>query len=579
MVRRIQRTRRISIFRSRGPRLPITGGAQTTHLQTSGKTWTVSVYLLRAGIRDAADALNVALDALDAYRLTSVDTEAVLYVSTTPPMPPAWVSLFNGITDRPLQLSRPAFAAVLLLPVRGRLFALTFGQAGRFLLRTGSYERDFGLHAARNLVDPEQIRSVQSRRFADTALQVRRQLARPADIIQLDMDVQQDLLTTLEGAVIEGSAGKRVRGADAVRFTDHLSVTRLPGICGTLLDAAGASDYKKRYPWADQVTHITDSLEAESLEKKVLSLLLEGEFHRFDVYPPEMVDDAVVDFGINSNTTVMEPTSKLLGKLIERSGASQPEELANWLRSSHISARDDEGTIVGRWSWWECLYFESRDKEQTAVLDRGVWLRIRRDFAEIVNRFAAALEPSDLKLPSALRTDLEADYNERVPTERTDIRLLDRKLIAPIPGESRVEICDLFCDRGHLVHVKRRKGGSSGLSHLFAQALVSSQLLARAPQFATAMRDQLRDWAHCVREPPARAEHPVVLGVLLAAESSGQGARALPFFAKVALRQNVQHIQGMGFPVFFDEIPAPLTIATGQRAGGPKPARRRAHKR
>lgn len=543
------------------------------------KTWTVSVYLLRASVKEAADALIVDPGELDAYRLSSVSADAVLYVNVTPAIPPAWVALFDGITDRPLRLVRPGFAAVLILPTRGRLFALTFGQAGRFLLRPGSYERDFGLHAARNLVDPEQIRSVQSRRFTDTALQVRRQLARPADIIQLDMDLQRDLLTTLEGAVIEGAHGKRVRGADAVRFTDHLHAERLPEICGLLLHAAGASAYKQRYPWADLVAQVTDPQQAAALDETALGLLLEGKLECFDVYPPEMVEDAAVDFGINANTVVMEPTSKLLGRLIQRSGASNPEALARWLRGSHITARDDEGTTVGRWSWWECLYHERRDNDQIVVLDRGVWLRVRCDFGGIVNDFAAALEPSDLKLPDALRTDVEAAYNERVAAERADIRLLDRKLIAPIAGESRIEICDLFCNRGHLVHVKRRKGGSSGLSHLFAQALVSSQLLARTPQFATAMRGQLAGWADCVKDPPVRTEHPVVLGLLLAAESSGQGARALPFFSKVALRQNVQQIQGMGFPVFFDEIPAPLTITTGQRAGGPKLARRRRTKR
>lgn len=217
---------------------------QANRLQVGEKTWTVSVYLLRASVKEAADALIVDPGELDAYRLSSVSADAVLYVNVTPAIPPAWVALFDGITDRPLRLVRPGFAAVLILPTHGRLFALTFGQAGRFLLRPGSYERDFGLHAARNLVDPEQIRSVQSWRFTDTALQVRRQLARPADIIQLDMDLQRDLLTTLEGAVIEGAHGKRVRGADAVRFTDHLHAERLPEICGLLLHAAGASAYK-----------------------------------------------------------------------------------------------------------------------------------------------------------------------------------------------------------------------------------------------------------------------------------------------------------------------------------------------
>lgn len=539
------------------------------------KTWTISVYLLRSGIEDAASALVVDPDALDTYRLPNMSDDAVLYVNETPPIAPTWVALFDGITDRPLELFRPGFAAVLILPAQGRLFAVTFGQSGRFLLRTDAYERDFGLHVARNLVDPEQIRSVQSRRFTDTALQVHRQLARPADIVQLDMDLQRDLLTTLEGTTVEGAHGKRVRGADAVRFTDYLGAKQLPTICGWLLDASNASDYKQRYPWADQVAQVTDSQQATELDQKALSLLLEGNLEQFDVYPPEMVDDAIVDFGTDANTTVMEPTRQLLGNLIQRSGVSDFASLAEWLRKSRIIARNDEGATVGRWSWWECLYHEHRDGERVAVLDRGRWMLVRDDFAGIVNDFASGLESSDLVLPHARRTDLEADYNARVPTERADIRLLDRKLIAPIAGESRIEICDLFCDRGHLVHVKRRKGGSAGLSHLFAQALVSSRLLASAPQFAREMRKQLADWGCYVNEPPARANHPVVLGVLLAAEASGQGARALPFFAKVALRQNVQQIQGMGFPVFFDEISAPLTITTGQRAGGPKPMRRR----
>ena len=83
---------------------------------------------------------------------------------------------------------------MLILTTAGRMFALTFG-SGRFLLRPGSYERGWGLRAARNLVE---IRSVQSRRLADVALQVRRQVSRPSDIVGLDVDLQRDLLSTLE---------------------------------------------------------------------------------------------------------------------------------------------------------------------------------------------------------------------------------------------------------------------------------------------------------------------------------------------------------------------------------------------
>jgi uncharacterized protein (TIGR04141 family) len=145
-----------------------------------------------------------------------------------------------------------------------------------------------------------------------------------------------------------------------------------------------------------------------------------------------------------------------------------------------------------------------------------------------------------------------------VAEERRDLLLLDKDLARPIPGESQVEICDLFSDAGHLIHVKRRKGGSAGLSHLFAQASVSSRLLRSAPEFAKQMREKLGDRAGCLADPPRASDHPVVLAVILAAESKGEGASALPFFSKVFLRQNVQAINTMGFAVHFDEIAAPF---------------------
>jgi uncharacterized protein (TIGR04141 family) len=543
----------------------------------AAKTRTVSVYLLRDDVKTATDALLSAPSELDQYQVAAIGKQTTLYVARTPSRPPEWAGLFDGATDRTLEVSRPSYSAVMFLIAEKRMFALTFGAGGRFMLRNGSYERNFGLHVARNLVDPEQIRAVQSRRFSGAALQVRRQSSRESDIYQLDMDTQRDMLTTLQGRIIDGESGTSLSGRDAVRFTDSIDIRRLRPICKQLLKASGSNAYKKRYPWADQFEQITREAEIAKLDTEALTLLLEGKLDRFDVYPAEMVDEAVVDYGLDAGatTTVMEPTRTLLGKLIERSDAKDPEQLGNVLRGRQITARNDEGIAVGRWSWWECLFYESRGAKSIDVLDRGAWLRVRKDFAEAVNSFAAALTPSGLSLPDAKRDDLEDDYNKRVAVERADIRLLDKKLVAPIPGESRIEICDLYSQRGHLVHVKRAKGGSSGFSHLFGQASVSCGLLAEEPAFAEAVREQIGSWGASVKQPPDTSEHPVVLAVMLAAESTGARAAGLPFFSKIFLRQAVQDIRRMGYPVHYDEIPAPVAVATGQRAGGPKPAPRR----
>ena len=352
--------------------------------------------------------------------------------------------------------------------------------------------------------------------------------------------------------MITDAPGKRLAGSDAARFTHVFGAAQLLQVCSLLLSASTETGYRERFAWSDHITEVTDLGEIARLDEETLRALLDGQVGGFDLYPAEMGEEPVVDFGTDTHTTVMEPSRELLGATLRRTVAGDRDTLARWLRTAHyITARDDEGVPVGRWSWCECLYYEGRLARRVTALDRGVWWLIKRDLAKAVNDFAAALPASDLALPYALRTDAEGDYNEPVALEREGIRLPARRLVAAIPGESRLAIYDLFCGRGHLVQVKRRTAGSSRLSHLFAQALVSSQLLVGAPQFVAAMREQLTDWGGLVTDPFAAPEHPVVFGLLLAAESSGRGARALPFFAKIALRLTAQQIKAMGFPLFF----------------------------
>jgi uncharacterized protein (TIGR04141 family) len=523
---------------------------------------TISVYLLRRDIISAKDALRDDPGQFASHRVKGLGEDAVLYVRHTPPIPPKWAEFFDDALEPPLKLARPGFAAVLFVKASSRRFALAFGSGGRWLLRLDSYERNFGLRVAVNSVDPDQIRSVQSRTFIDTALQVRRQVAEASNIVGLEMDVQRDLLTNLEGSVRRDALGKRLAGADAARLTHAMEAREVKAVCSQLLRTSKADTYKSHYGWIDWIAEVTDPDEMAEFEEEALGLLFDLELERFDVYPPEMVSEDIVDFGTSRNTTVMEPTRKLLERTIRRIDAPDPTALGEALRHLYISARNEEGEAVKRWSWWECLYYEHRTAEQAAVLDRGAWFRVRGEEARAVNDFAAALTPSGLALPDAGRAEIEKNYNLRVASERSDLMLLDSKLIQPITGESRIEICDLFSEAGHLIHVKRRKGGSSGLSHLFGQAFVSSELLLREQAFATQMRSLLGVWANRVSEPPKAASHPVVLAVVLASESTGEGARALPFFSKVFMRQNVQTLQTMGFTVHYDEIPAQLTQTT-----------------
>jgi uncharacterized protein (TIGR04141 family) len=84
----------------------------------------------------------------------------------------------------------------------------------------------------------------------------------------------------------------------------------------------------------------------------------------------------------------------------------------------------------------------------------------------------AKTESLDEILVSAIRQkDHEAvavSYNERAAFAH-GYYLLDKKLVKSTRTTTAIELCDLLTSNREFVHVKHRKGGSAGLSHLFSQ--------------------------------------------------------------------------------------------------------------
>ena len=90
--------------------------------------------------------------------------------------------------------------------------------------------------------------------------------------------------------------------------------------------------------------------------------------------------------------------------------------------------------------------------------------------------------PPALDLPAWQRGWSERRYNEAVPVLRDGYVCLDRKGVPnPLRASNRIEVCDLLGPDDELVHVKQAEG-SAPLSHLFNQALVSTQSLVHSSQ-------------------------------------------------------------------------------------------------
>lgn len=125
--------------------------------------------------------------------------------------------------------------------------------------------------------------------------------------------------------------------------------------------------------------------------------------------------------------------------------------------------------------------------------------------------------------------------------------LMDKKLIVHGGGKSKFEVCDLFTENGHLICVKPWGGKSGDLSHLFAQARNSIELINNDPLYRAKVRKYIDSvgpqfalsWDYICDEPK---EAEVVLAIL-----RGCPKGELPFFAKLSLASCVDDLRKMRF--------------------------------
>ena len=113
-------------------------------------------------------------------------------------------------------------------------------------------------------------------------------------------------------------------------------------------------------------------------------------------------------------------------------------------------------------------------------------------------------------------------------------------------------LCDLMTTNKQFVHVKHRKGGSAGLSHLFAQGRVSAEILLGDKEFRKATRKVLRRVEPCLQDAVPldnfKSDGVEVVFLILGEDSSTLKAN-LPFFSKVNLSNAFENITQRGFHV------------------------------
>lgn len=239
---------------------------------------------------------------------------------------------------------------------------------------------------------------------------------------------------------------------------------------------------------------------------------------------------------------------------------------------SHIrltGVTDGGGFATQQLTLQRCAVREVEDGGELFALTLGRWYRIdkgyvKRKAAEFTLKTNGTVLADPNYLPKYLkaiatakppkkgqRVEREGLYNAYACNQLGKTCCLMDKNFVTI--KTSVEVCDIFNDKGHFIHVKRGTGNAT-TSHLFSQGSVSAKMYYEAEEFRDQMRTKLPPQLQALIDPKCHKCDRFTVVFALIDDATGYPGN-LSFFKKLNLLHHQQIIETMGYKVGYYHIP------------------------
>lgn len=467
---------------------------------------------------------------------------------------PSWVSVFEGLPgfDSKAILNQSS-KAVYVLKHEGRWFCFTFGYA-RHLIDELAYERNFGLIVTLNLGDPAAMKSIDKTNISHVSLHSREQAAREIELANFEFDNDIDLLRSVTAKLppSDGEDQETVSGRDSVTIYTTVTVDAFLEIVKRLYTAFNSTSYKKRYPWLGKIKEERDAQTIDELDAALASKIIKEDFHKVWLAIPELVVwEEIRGFAFKYKSEAPTKAGPVLYQDLDidewyKVAKVGADLTAKQLKSKKVFTYWQDGRDPSSWSVYRCLNAEIDLNRKKYILNDGDWYNIESGYVTEVNNFYDLVPNSKIKLPP-YGTNTEPAYLMSVASNAGEYALMDRQEVMIGGGRSRVEFCDLYSKRNkEIIHVKKY-GGSSVLSHLFSQAVVSGDCFLHEAEFRARLNGLLPHGFKLSnpKEQPVAREYEVCIAIM----SKERGPLEIPFFSKVSLKHAIRNLCNLGYNV------------------------------
>ena len=517
-----------------------------------------------------------------------------LYLPESQQTPPPWIHLVEGFgfeSDRMSVSNRALILVKFKYYNASRYVAFVFGQ-GRHMLKPELIDRKFGLRAALNAMyksgergqDATRVQQVNAKTVAHTTIRVNRQANAIVEFEQFELDSERDLLSAVTGKPYDESRwGSRIRGSEAVTIYTDVELDGLGDLAKKLVRLGSRKDYQERFGWIDHVIAIKDPVCLNRLRAEVVSAVRSNS-DKVNMAPPELIDwGDITSFGyrISSAGNILPPSGVQelnIERYLDILGRNRDRLRFKSMQRHHVVALDGQGQVAHEWPVARTLLAEIDLDSDTYLLEDGNFYRVSKNFMNNLDEYIDDIGDFSGKLPPASigsNRDLEpeASYNKRAADGSTSRILLDRELIYMPHITGPIEICDVLTSSGEFIHIKR-KLGSSALSHLFAQGIVSAELFLTNDKFRDKVREKIHDVAdkcddgdqfmRALDFEALEARNIKIVYAVIAKWNGRKTSEALPFFSKVNLRRTVRELRRLGFEVLFQPIDTESCVDEGE---------------
>jgi len=549
--------------RASGWTAPIRKSGHQNGSRRTPRTQPFNVYLAHERVTDArACVLLHHIHATQELTVTGFD-RATLYGIRRPAARPGWAALYDPHLDDPSIIGRNARCGTVLVLQTGTVFVLLTQGTGHHAVDKEAVVPSFGLRTAANLVDPDNLKSLDTAILTRDATQRREQASGYRELALFGLDAESDLLRALTGQASDARFGLRISGADSVKLCLGISLNEFAPLLQRILERYRSDAYRQGpLELIDHVRAVHAPSVIDALDNGLLDRLARREFDRVQLCAPEILDwQRVAGFRFSRAARAPSWRDPDIRHLVDR--LSRGTLTIARLKRQKVYCVDDDQREVDSYTAYACLHAQVEHEGRLYVLFDRRWYAIDPTFAFRVQDAVRDIPDNPRPLPDYSDTG-EASYNARVAgSSGGTIELLDQRLIR-IPGAaSSVEPCDLLRDGREFIHVKRGTRSQS-LSHLFNQGLVSAELLLRSEAFRHALAGKapsLAALAHPGAQPRPDA-YEIVFAIVF---DAGREAADLPFFAQLCLKRTVEHLCGMGYRVSLIRIVTTVEHRVTQR--------------